>query len=286
MVAPMPALLTAAWILVASSATQTAAVTDLQKPASEGVYELRHDWVVDGAITVAAGALWLGSEYVFKENLAPTQCRLFCETEVNGLDTWGRNLRWGDSGLKTAALLSDLGVYVAMPLAVFGIDAYLAASNGAAKGIPADYLLILQSAALAQVLNQGVKFVVGRERPYWHFGDAASRAADEKPEDAIMSFYSGHATFAFSLATAGITVTTLRGYKNRWILMAVALPLAFTVPYFRMAADKHYLTDVTVGALSGVLFGMAVPMLHGRTRDGAQIALVPAPNGAALVGIF
>lgn len=277
--------------MVASSATQTAAVQDLQTapvsaPATAGVYELRHDWLVDGAITAAAGALWLGSEYVFKETLAPRQCRLFCETEVNGLDAWGRSVRWSDSGLKTAAQLSDVGVYVALPIAVLGLDAYLAASNGATKAIPADYLLILESAALAQVLNQGVKFVVGRERPYWHFGTATSRELDDKPEDAILSFYSGHATFAFSLATAGATVTTLRGYRNRWVMVAVAAPLAVSVAYFRMAADKHYLTDVTLGALSGVLFGVAVPMLHGRSKDGAQIALVPAPNGAALVGVF
>jgi membrane-associated phospholipid phosphatase len=38
-----------------------------------------------------------------------------------------------------------------------------------------------------------------------------------------------------------------------------------------MGADKHYLTDVLVGALAGSAFGVGVPLLlHGRQQETTQ----------------
>jgi membrane-associated phospholipid phosphatase len=46
------------------------------------------------------------------------------------------------------------------------------------------------------------------------------------------------------------------------------MPLAGLVGYFRIAADRHYLTDVLTGALLGTGMGILLPWLfHGRKRS-------------------
>lgn len=268
----------------------------LAQVPSDTPYALNHSWPVDGAITLGAGLLWLGSEYVFKHSLAPTRCRLLCErtedgvTTVNSWDLSARAARWAPEHLRTAALLSDAMVYLVLPATLGGLQYYNAASSNAPGGVWTDYLLILQTAALAQVVNQSVKFLVGRERPFANAQTLEERLADPD-DDANLSFFSGHSTFAFALTVAAGTVSQLRGYKNAWMVWAFALPLAATVPYFRMAADKHYLSDVIVGSLVGAAFGVGIPLLHGRATDGApatasQVSLGAMPGGISIAGRF
>jgi membrane-associated phospholipid phosphatase len=109
---------------------------------------------------------------------------------------------------------------------------------------------------------------VRRERPFVHVLPAEEKATTEHPNDNNVSFYSGHTSLAFSLVTAAGTVSELRGYKHRWLIWAVGLPAAASVGLLRMGADKHYLTDVLVGAAAGSLFGVGVPLLlHGRQEQ-------------------
>jgi membrane-associated phospholipid phosphatase len=137
------------------------------------------------------------------------------------------------------------------------------------------------------VLNQGVKFAVGRERPFAHVLSEDEKLLTDHPEDNNLSFYSGHASSAFALAVAAGTVAELRGYPNRGWVWAVGLPLAATTALLRMAADKHYLSDVAVGALVGSAFGVAVPLLlHGRQApvgSGATLRVSPGPGMAGLM---
>lgn len=261
-------------------------------PAPE-FYELRHNWVADGVVTGVAGALWLGSEFLFKHQLAPTECRLFCERgpdgvgTVNAFDLRAREVRWAPQHQSIAARISDAMIYLVLPATVGGLQWHAAGSAGAGSRIWTDYLLILESAALAQVANQTVKFLVGRERPYANAMTLEERLASGG-EDDVLSFYSGHATFSFALTVAAGTVAQLRGYKHAWLLWAIAVPLAATVPYFRMAADKHYLTDVLVGSLVGAAFGVVVPLLHGRDNQApaGAVSFGAAPGGISISGTF
>jgi hypothetical protein len=85
-----------------------------------------------------------------------------------------------------------------------------------------DVLIIAQATALAADLNQLVKFTVGRERPFVHYGDPAR--PHEADDD--LSFYSGHTSLAFSLAASTGMVSTLRGYKSAPWVWAVGMTLA------------------------------------------------------------
>ncbi len=58
------------------------------------------------------------------------------------------------------------------------------------------------------------------------------------------------------------------------------------------SADKHYLSDVLIGALVGTAFGFAVPaVFHGRTtwkpaKEGVEARLSVGPGGLSVVGRF
>jgi len=239
---------------------------------------LRHDLGVDGVLTGAAIAAWVGSELA-KPHLAPSRCRV---CEPNALDARARDaLVWRRADRASRA--SDVLAFVVLPSGVAAHQLLAARAGGDAQEGLVDVLVVAEAVALAADLDQVVKYAVGRERPFVHFGRDAPRARDA---DDDLSFYSGHTTLAFSLAAAAGTVSELRGYRGTPWVWAVGLGAASTVGYLRIAADKHYLTDVLTGAATGAAIGLAVPrLLHGRERlasGGAQLAVVPVPLGIAL----
>jgi membrane-associated phospholipid phosphatase len=229
---------------------------------------------------------WLGSEALLKKTLAPEHCR-WCES--NPIDEFGRGLRGAPDQLLLYDSLSNLDDFALVPAAMIGLELYLAGSSDFLEAVPIDLLIIAQATLTAMALNQGVKFLVARERPFVHALSEGEKPLTKLPDDNNLSFFSGHSSFAFALTVATGTVARLRGYRYAWLVWAIGLPLAATVPLLRMAADRHYLTDVLTGSVVGGLIGYGLPTLfHGREAsvEGVQVQLVPAPNGFAVTGIF
>ncbi len=261
--------------------------------ATSPVYELRHDRTADLAVTGSAALLWLSSETFLKRSLAPATCR-WCDRDEAGANTLsrfdasGRTLQWNLSQQKTADTMSNAVGFALLPLAVLGTDAFLAHESGALEGFGTDALIVGESVALALVFNQVVKFWAGRERPFVHVLPAGGKALTEHPSDNNLSFFSGHTTFAFALTSSAATVAELRGYKRAWLVWAIGLPFAIATPYLRLAADKHYLTDVLVGAAVGSAFGVGIPRLFHERLALANVSLkiAPAPGGLGLSGTF
>jgi membrane-associated phospholipid phosphatase len=277
-----------------------------QATDSRRVHALKFSWGRDASITAGAGLLWISSEALFKDDLAPAACR-WCDrapdgtNTLNGLDRWGRrNLVGGtEAARKRAHDWSNILGFAVLPGSVFGAQYLLGHTSGApTRYFAEDATIILQSAMLAAVLNQGVKFAMGRERPFVHVLPEDQKALTEHPTDNNLSFYSGHTNLAFSLVVAAGTVSELRGYRHSTWIWAVGLPLAASVGALRMGADKHYLSDVLTGALLGSAFGVAVPLLlHGRADEVAeqspagaqalsmlQMRVSAGPGGFALTG--
>lgn len=275
----MTRTLLAALVLTGLSLAPTAArAEDEEKTDTLGV----NLWVDVPVAAVAAG-LWFGSETA-KARLAPAHCR-FCEPNVVD-DRVARAVAWRNRD--RPALASDVAIFGVMPL--FGLGAVALAANHDGKGAQAGYdmLLVGEAAALAQVLNQSTKFVVGRERPFVHWLPEAEKSATKAPADNNLSFYSGHTSFSFALVTGAWAVSRMRGYSWANAILAVGLPLAAGVGYLRMAAGKHYLTDVATGALLGSGVGLLVPALH---RPEAffhpspavpRVAVAPLADGGAM----
>lgn len=134
-----------------------------------------------------------------------------------------------------------------------------------------DALLITEATVIAGVLNQVAKFGFARERPFVHYLPRAPNAIRElaaSPTDDNLSFFSGHTTIAFAIATSSATIATMRGYKLAPVIWGTGLAFGASIGYLRIAADKHYFSDVMTGAIVGSLVGVAVPLiLHSPRHD-------------------
>jgi membrane-associated phospholipid phosphatase len=236
-------------------------------------HDLRYDWRIDVPVTAVATTTWILSG-LFEADLMRKDCG-WCERDgngrstLNGLDSSVRDgLKWSNpKAADTASNILDQGI---MPATVVGLTTLASYHDGRVGDVPVDVLIILESMTLALNLNQATKAVVGRERPFVHALPADQRAHTSSPSDNNTSFYSGHTTRAFSLAVATGTVASLRGYRWAPWIWAAGLTVATSIGYLRIAADKHYFTDVLVGAVMGSAFGFGVPYLfHGRVAQDA-----------------
>ncbi|BDG09631.1 phosphatase PAP2 family protein [Anaeromyxobacter paludicola] len=235
----------------------------------------RYDLTLDLAVTGAAGAATLAL-LGLEGPLAPRACR-WCSPP--GFEaSAARSLAWGNPG--AAATSSDVlvGVMTAGVLGYALLDGY---RRDDPKTGWVNVLLVTEAVSLAMLLDTGVKYAVGRERPYAWLGRSPSAAIDRERN---LSFFSGHATYAFSLAAAsGTLFLSQRVPGAPWILAASAGGAA-AVAYLRLAARDHYLTDVATGAVVGTVIGWAVPhFFHPAEGARSSLRLAPAPGGIAVL---
>ena len=139
--------------------------------------------------------------------------------------------------------------------------------------------------AVAGLLTSASHALIGRERPSGHSCEeddgydplCGSRAL-------YASFLSGHTSMAF--AGAGLTCAhhqhvPLLG-DTAWDVAACALTtaMAYATGMFRIIADRHYLSDIAVSALTGFAAGYFIPtFLHYRAGDAAE----PASGASTLL---
>jgi len=221
-------------------------------------YDLRWELPSTGVLLGA----WIAADLA-TSRLAPRSC-VMCETRgpngqggVNALDLSTRNaLRWGNT--HTADVASTVIGFAIVPAAALGLDLLVSGGDGGLRRFAVDVMLITESAVVAAALTDVAKFTVGRARPYVQDLPAGAPFNAENN----LSFFSGHTSFAFAVASAAGTIATMRGYKYAPIVWVVGMALAATTGYLRMAADQHYLTDVLMGAAVGTAVGVAVPYLH------------------------
>jgi membrane-associated phospholipid phosphatase len=236
---------------------------------------LRYDTTADLSIALVATGLTLAAD-VAKPVLAPPACRV-CERHadgsdaVNAVDRAMRDaLRWKD--VTAAERASDVTGFALAPTASIGVCEGAAAVDHRSREAPANALVVFEAVALSSALDEFVKFVVARQRPFAHYRDPAY--AGPRNPDENLSFYSGHTALDFSMAAASATVASLRGYRGSPLVWATGFPVAALTGYLRIAADKHYFTDVLAGALFGTLAGVLVPLLvHANPSTPAATAM-------------
>jgi membrane-associated phospholipid phosphatase len=238
--------------------------------------KLSYDWTVDGITTGALAASTIAL-ILLNNQLAPLQCK-WCEPgTIDG--NLSKSIAWANP--HTADTLSNV-MQFAVPVGVMGfglIQAYRFDDPAAGWS---SVLLITQATSLAMLVNTVVKYSVARSRPYVWQGnpDLYSSATDQN-----VSFFGGHTTFVFAVVVSGSTLFFMQDMPGAPYVLGVGLAAAVFTSYLRMAADKHYLTDVLVGAGVGSLIGWAVPYLfHRPGKTGAPQAgdLLPAPGGIAI----
>lgn len=234
------------------------------------VKRLAYDARIDLTVTLT-GFVWYVASEVLKSQLVPAKCR-WCYRRADGSDALNgidgsirRSLVWHDT--HTAHVLSNVLAFGVLPATSLGLTNLAAIHDGAASEAPIDALLVAEASMLALDVNQMAKYAFARERPFVHFLPRAPegvRRLTASPSDDNLSFFSGHTTAAFALASSAGTVASLRGYRLAPVVWATGLVNAFAVGYLRIAADKHYFSDVLVAALFGAAVGAGIPLLFHR----------------------
>jgi len=132
-----------------------------------------------------------------------------------------------------------------------------------------------------------VKMVVGRQRPSVEPGNPNSYEFMRglRGGDAYRSFPSGHTVSAFA-AAAAVTAETSRNAPNtRWIVGPVLYSGAALVGISRMYNNRHWASDIIVGAGIGTFAGLKVVRFND-SHSGNRVdrffltgSLIPAPDG-------
>lgn len=128
----------------------------------------------------------------------------------------------------------------------------------------------------AVVVGQGVSFalkvILGRARPY--------TSADTNPRNFAFgrglksidyqAFPSGHSTSAFAVAAAVSSETSGWWPQTRWIFGPILYGGAALVGLSRMYEDKHWASDVVMGAAVGTFAGLKTVRFN-HTHEGNRI---------------
>jgi membrane-associated phospholipid phosphatase len=244
-------------------------------PAPSRADELSVDVPVTGAVTGGAFAAF-GVLELTSSKLTPPTCR-WCEPP--GLDRNIRlHLRWSDTQL--AGTLSNV-LIAAVPASLLVTDFALAGRDFNRFG--EDALVVLESIAVTVTATDVLKYAIARRRPdAWASGIRSDPGADN-------AFVSGHASVAFASAAAFGTVAMLRDYQGWPLIYAAGFTGATAVSYLRVAADRHWLTDVAAGAALGTAVGVGVPLLfhrRGHDTDGRSASVVVTPMPLGVAGTF
>jgi membrane-associated phospholipid phosphatase len=228
--------------------------SDLKQEFTKPFHMTGKDWGRLGKFAVVAGALAFADEPIQKGAV---------------------KLRTTNPGLNNVSkyITNFGGIYEAYTLAAFGAYGIIFKS----EKMKTTTLLATQAYITGAALESVLKFVSGRTRPSYYdpnteaepkfLGPLSKTAKDANGKKVYSSFPSGHTTVAFAAAT----VFALE-YKGQPIVPIIAYSAASLIGLSRITENKHWSTDVLVGAALGFLAGKQV------VNNYHRYAKLKAPN--------
>jgi membrane-associated phospholipid phosphatase len=196
--------------------------------------------------------------------------------QVNGFDRFVTG-RWSP-GWRNA---SDIGAGLAI-----GGNLFCLISRPVRREFLPIAVMAVETSSWLYSLGTLTKATVLRPRPFL-YGSAAP-LDEQLKADARFSFFSMHTCF-----TAGASFFTAKILHDlhpdarwrKWVWAgAAALPLG--IGAMRIAAGKHFPTDVLVGYAVGAGIGCLVPQLHRRRDRPQSLRVYPHGQGIGLVWAF
>ena len=173
------------------------------------------------------------------------------------------------------------GALAVAPLALAGVSWYKGDADGHDFG--AFSLMFVEAFALQNALNQLGRSTQLWPRPYIYAerGEGRKKAESARGE-AYGSFYSGHASAAFTVAvfTGEWFSEIYPNSKYKSLIWVSSLTLAGAVGALRVVAGKHYPTDVVVGSLVGTGVSFGVLKLHEICKKNISFWAIPGNIGA------
>lgn len=243
---------------------------------------------VDFPLTIGAVAAGLVPE-VLKGELAGPHCGLMCDpADVNALDRSVIGNRSVAAAKASDALLYSL---IAAPFVLDLIDALATGARSgqrgsmraAARGWATDLVVLGEVLAVNFLVTNVVKQAVMRPRPLVY--DPAVDGSTRLGADAALSFFSGHSSTTFAMATA-YSILFMKRHPDHpgWYvpMFVVTEGLAAATAVLRTQAGKHFYTDVLAGAVVGASIGALIPLVHLRRPGSAR---APAPGSAAALSL-
>ncbi len=186
---------------------------------------------------------------------------------------------------ETAQTMSHIGSALAIaPLAIGGIAWYTGASNGTEFGTFT--LMFVQSILFQNGINLATRALEVWPRPYvYSQSEKGKNAAENAKGEAYGSFFSGHASAAFTVAvfTSEWFDYIYPNSANTSLVRALAFSLAGFESVLRVAAGKHYPTDILVGALVGTGVSYGILTLHKKRNKKFSLWAMPGCAGALFV---
>ncbi len=134
----------------------------------------------------------------------------------------------------------------------------------------------LESFIFSGLICSSLKVLAGRSRPYREEG--SGRFYGPTFDNSKLSLPSGHATVAFSLASV-----IASEYDNLLIDIS-AYTIASLTSFSRIYDDKHWTSDVALGAIIGTLVGRAVVYQNKKEKTGIS-PLARVKEGGFEVGL-
>ena len=192
-------------------------------------------------------------------------------------------------GAKTFNFLGDPGTLV-LSAATFGVGRLVRSPHVTDLGLHTTEAIVLSGAVTGLL-----KGVLGRQRPYVGPGDADDFSFGRGfANGARASLPSGHATAAF--ATAAAVTEEVRHWwpRSPWVVGPVLYGGAAMVGLARMYDDKHWASDVVLGAGIGTISGLSVVRYNharphnrmdrwlGVASSSLLPAVAPAPGGGGV----
>jgi membrane-associated phospholipid phosphatase len=211
----------------------------------------RDDWITAGVVVSVTGAL------------------LLLDDEIN--DFWQDDLR-GTTTDSIEDVVENFGDSDKLLLGTLG--GYALAEVVGLEREKAMFLNGFQSVLLSAVLIEGIKYLGQRERP-----DDAEDAFDWNGPgggEFNTAFPSGHAGKAFAMATV---VAETYGPEHSWVPW-LAYPLAGLTALGRINAERHWASDVFMGAAVGHFIGRMVTR-HSPFLEAAGLQVRPLGQPAA-----
>jgi membrane-associated phospholipid phosphatase len=144
-------------------------------------------------------------------------------------------------------------------------------------------LMFAQALALQSGINLMVRSLEFWPRPYIYAEDGAgARKAKKAEAEAYGSFFSGHTSAAFTVAVfTGEWFSEFYPESSyRGVVWVLALSAAGLEGVLRVAAGKHFWSDVAVGALLGTGGSLAVIQVHKKRSD--RVSLWAGPGSVGL----
>ena len=123
---------------------------------------------------------------------------------------------------------------------------------------------IYQTAFYAGVITTVLKAAIGRARPFTNYGPNRYNPFSIFNDD-FHSLPSGHSTLAFALSTA-----LSQNIKQDYLKWLVYIPAVLTA-YSRVYQDKHWTSDVFLGAAIGYFVGTWVHNQHEENDNSVSV---------------